>query len=176
MKKYYKFCIGPPRNFGKMCYVFAGSTATGNYKYASTQSPTDSNSGDENHVDLNLALAIVDLAESPSCPVQKPKSISKGKRKCDIDWPSSNSSKRSAKGEEVYTRITSDFESIKDTVIQQLKISDNSPSVKDAKSIPRYSGLSSTKPLMTIINALTGEMSMPTAAYLDMCRALKDPH
>ena len=127
MKKFYKFHTGPPRNFVKMCYVFTRSTATGNYKYASTQSPSDSDCGDENDVDLNLAPAIVDLTEGPSCPVQKPKSKSKGKRKCDIDWPSSNSSKCSAKGEEVYTRITSDFNSIKDTVIQHLKISDNSP-------------------------------------------------
>ena len=29
---------------------------------------------------------------------------------------------------------------------------------------------------MTVVNALAGEMSMPTVAYLDMCRALNDPH
>jgi hypothetical protein len=127
MKKYYKFRTGPLWNFVKMCYVFTGSTATRNYKYASTQSPSDSDCGDENHIDLNLTPAIVDLTEGPRCPLQKPKSKSKGKRKCDIEWPSSNYSKHSAKGEDVYTRITSDFESIKDTVIRQLKISDNSP-------------------------------------------------
>jgi hypothetical protein len=69
MKKYYKLHTGPPRNLVKMCYVFARSTATGNYKYVSTQSLSDSDSGGENHVDLNLALAIVNLTEGPSCHV-----------------------------------------------------------------------------------------------------------
>ena len=176
MKKYYKFCTSPPWNFVKMFYVFTGSIATENYKYASTQFPLDSDSGDENHVDLNLASAIVDLIEGPNCPVQKLKSKSKGKRKCDIDWPSLNSSKCSTKGKEVYTRITSDLNFIKDIVIRNMKITDNSPFVGDAKFAPRCSGLSSAKPLMTIVNALASEMSMPIAAYLDMCRALNDPH
>jgi hypothetical protein len=92
------------------------------------------------------------------------------------DWPSSNSSKRSTKGEEIYTRITSDFNSIKDTVIQNLKISNSSPSIGDTKSALCSLGLGSAKPLMTIVNAFAGEMSMLTAIYLDMCRALNDPH
>ncbi|XP_059448936.1 uncharacterized protein LOC132180098 isoform X2 [Corylus avellana] len=41
LNKYYKFHTGPPRNFEKMCYVFTGSIATGTYKHARTQSPSD---------------------------------------------------------------------------------------------------------------------------------------
>ena len=85
MKKYYKFRNDPPLNFEKLCYVFTGTIATKNYKYASTQSPSDSDRDDDHHVDLNIPLAIVDLIEGPSCPVVKPKDKSKGKQKCDVD-------------------------------------------------------------------------------------------
>ena len=68
----------------KLCYVFMGSAATKNYKYASTQSPLDSDRDDDHHVDLNLPSAIIDLTEGPNCPVSKPKHKSKGKRKCDV--------------------------------------------------------------------------------------------
>ena len=60
MKKFYKFRTGPPQKFVKMCYVFTGSTTTENYKYVSTHSPSDSDCGDENHIDLNLAFCIHD--------------------------------------------------------------------------------------------------------------------
>jgi hypothetical protein len=115
LKKYYKFHIGPPRNFVKLCYIFMGSIATENYKYASTQSPLDSDHDDDHHVDLNLPLAIIHLTEGHSCPVPKPKHKSKGKMKCDMDLLYSYSSKHSTKGEEFYTQITNEFNSIKDT-------------------------------------------------------------
>jgi hypothetical protein len=134
IEKYYKFRNGPPRNFKRLCYVFTWTTATRNYKYASTQSSLDSDCNDDHHVDLNIPPAIVDLTEGTSCPIVKPKDKSKGKRKCGVDLQSSHSSKRSTKGEEVYTRITREFDLMADTVIWHLKLSNNSPSVGDTNS------------------------------------------
>jgi hypothetical protein len=127
LKKYHKFCTNPPRNYVKLCYVFTGST--GNYKHANTQSLSDSDHDDDHCVHLNLPPTISDLIEGPSCPTQKPKDKSKGKRKCDMDLQSSHSSKCSTKGEKVYTRITNKFDSIKDTIIRQLKIYDSALSI-----------------------------------------------
>jgi hypothetical protein len=113
----------------KLCYVFTGSTATGPYRYASTQSPSDSDCDDDKKVYLNLPPAIIDLTGGPSQPTSKPKGKSKGKRKCEIDLQSSHSSKRSTKGENVYTRMYNEFERTADTVIWHLKINDSSLSI-----------------------------------------------
>ena len=148
MKKYYKFRNGPPQNFEKLCYVFTGTTATENYKYASIQSPSDSDCDDDRNVNLNIPPAIVDLTEGPNCPVVKPKGKSKGKQKCDVNLQSSHSSKRSTKGEEVYTRITREFNFMADTVIWHLKLFDNSPSSGDANSAWHLPHKGSTAHLM----------------------------
>ena len=132
----------------------------------------DSDCDVDHHVDLNIPSPIVDLTEGSSSPVVKPNDKSKGKRKCDVDLQSSHSSKRSTKGEEVYTRITREFDSMANTVIWHLELSNNSPSVGDASSTWHLPYQGSTAHLMQIINSIVEEMSMPLAAYVEMCKTV----
>jgi hypothetical protein len=106
----------------------------------------------------------------------KPKDKLKGKQKCDVSLQSSHSSKRSIKGEEVYTWITREFDSMANIVIRHLKLSDNSSSVGDANSARHLPHQGSTAHLMQIINGIAEDMSMPPVAYVEMCRSLKDKH
>jgi hypothetical protein len=101
---------------------------------------------------------------------------SKGKRKCDVDLQSSHSSKCSTKGEKFYTQITSEFNSIKDIVIQNLKISDNSQLIAAGKSARHLSYQDSATLVMKIVNVLAEEMPMPPSSFVKMCKTLKDPH
>jgi hypothetical protein len=159
----------------KLCYVFTGSIATGPYRYASTQSPSDSDCDDQKEVNLNLPPAVIDLTEGPSQPASNPKGKSKGKRKCEINLQSSHSSKRSTKGEEIYTRMYNEFERIADTVIRHLKISNSSPSIPTGQSTGLPTSLDPVAAVMRSVNVIADEISLPTSAYLDMCKQLNSP-
>jgi hypothetical protein len=97
LQKYYKFQCGPPVNYNHLFFIFVGSTSTGKWRYANTQS-TLKNACEENDVNLNLPPAIINLTE-PQCAHA---SNSKGKWKlkrpgCPLQG--SHSSKHSSKGE-----------------------------------------------------------------------------
>jgi hypothetical protein len=62
------------------------------------------------------------------------------------------------------------------TVIRYLKLSDNSLSVGDTNFARHLPHQGSTAHLMQIINGIIEDMSMPPAAYVEMCRSLKDKH
>jgi hypothetical protein len=136
----------------------------------------DSDCDDDHYINLNIPPAIVDLTKGSSCLVVKPKDKSKGKWKCDVDLQSSHSSKLSTKGEEVYTRITCEFDSMADTVIRHLKLSNNSSAVGDvnfARHLPHQGSIAN---LMQIINGIVEDMSMPPTAYVEMYKNPKNKH
>jgi hypothetical protein len=93
-----------------------------------------------------------------------------------VGFQSSHSSKCSTKGEEVYTRITRKFDSMANTIIRHLKLSDNSPSIGDANFARHLPHQGSISHLMQIINGIAEDMLMLPTAYVDMCRNLKDKH
>jgi hypothetical protein len=70
--RFYKFRNNPPLLFPLLTTIFTGSYATGQYAYASTQDPPDTN--DERGLDdpviyLNSSCAIIDLDElEMPCP------------------------------------------------------------------------------------------------------------
>ncbi|XP_059436393.1 uncharacterized protein LOC132169366 [Corylus avellana] len=108
LKKYYKFRNGPPTNFKHICYIFEGSTSTGKWRYASTQSPPGSDC-EENDIDLNNPAAIIDLTEPHCASSHKARRKGKGKLKREgSHLQGSNSSKRSSKGEQIYSELRSE--------------------------------------------------------------------
>jgi hypothetical protein len=64
--KYYKFKNNPPHLFPLLTTIFAGSYATGEFAYSSTQEPpdTDDERGfDDPLIDLNNPCVVIDLEE-----------------------------------------------------------------------------------------------------------------
>jgi hypothetical protein len=130
---------------------------------------------DDKKVDLNLPPAVIDLTGGPSRPVSKLKGKSKGKRKYEINLQSSHSSKRSTKGEEVYTRMYTKFEKTADIVIWHLKINDSSSSIPTGQFARLPASLDPASAIMRSVNVIVKEILLPTTAYLDMCKALNNP-
>ncbi len=89
--KYYRFRNGPPAYYSDLCYIFRGTHATGSLRYASTQSPLDSDD-ERRGVDLNRSPAIVDLTK-PQEQMPPPRSSGKSKRRASPSQ-SQRSSKR----------------------------------------------------------------------------------
>jgi hypothetical protein len=166
LTKYYKFRNGPPRNFNNLCSIFAGSTATGKWRYASTQSPPASD--DENNIqEIDVPPpAMIDLIE-PCSAHGSSKGKGKGKLKrssCPLDGSKSN--KRSNTGDEFLAERLSQFDSMRSDYMDKCKISDGMSSNPPTKQYP-------AEEVMDNINRLKKELQLPPKTYLRACRKLK---
>jgi hypothetical protein len=68
-----------------------------------------------------------------------------------------------------------EFERTRDTVIRHLKISDSSPSIPTGQSTKLPASLNPAAVVMRSVNVIANEISLPTSAYLDMCKQLNSP-
>jgi hypothetical protein len=166
LSKYYKFRNGPPRNFNNLCSIFAGSTATGKWRYASTQSPPARD--DENNIqDIDIPpSAIVDLTK-PRSAHGSSKGKGKGKLKrssCLLEG--SNSGKHSNTGEKIMAEKLSQFDSMRSDYLDKCKISDGMSSKPPTKQYLE-------EEVMDNINHLKKELQLPSKTYLRACRKLK---
>jgi predicted secreted protein len=166
LTKYYKYRNGPPRNFNSLCLIFAGSTATGKWRYASTQSPPASD--DEHNIeDIDVPPpAIVDLIE-PRSAHGSSKGKGKGKLKrssCPLEG--SKCSKRSNTGEKIMADTLSQFQSMRSDYLDKCKISDGMSSKAPTKQFPE-------EEVMDNINRLRKELQLPAKTYLRACRKIK---
>ncbi|XP_059433348.1 uncharacterized protein LOC132166536 [Corylus avellana] len=124
LNKYYKFRNGPPVNFKHLCYIFEGSTSTGKWRYASTQSPLGSDCED-NDIHLNNLVAIIDLTEPQCASTHKAKGKGKGKLKREgSHLQGLHSSKRSSMGEQIYSEMHKSFDILRSDYLQRCKLSD----------------------------------------------------
>ena len=67
------------------------------------------------------------------------------------------------------------FERTADTIIWHLKINDSSPSIPTSQFARLPASLDPTAAVMRSVIVIAEEISLPTTAYLDMCKALNDP-
>ena len=166
LSKYYKFRNGPPANFNDLCSIFAGSTATGKWRYASTQSPPDSDV-EKNNADLNVPPpAIINLSEPRSTPGSS-KGKGKGKlKRCSCPVEGSQSSKRSNTGEQIVGEKLSQFDSMRSDYLDKCRISDGLSSNPPARQHPE-------EDVMDIINCLKEELQLPAKTYVRACKKLQ---
>ena len=164
LQKYYKFWHGPPVNYNYLHFIFAGSIATEKWRYASTQSPSNS-VDEENNVDLNIpSLVIIDLIKSHYAPASSKRKGKLKRSSCPLQC--SHSNKCSHTDEKIVLEKFSEWDSIRSDYLEKCMIGDSLFYKPSANQFPEEN-------VMDIINHLAIEIKLPLKAYVRTCRKLK---
>lgn len=158
-----------------MVYIFKGTHATGQLRYASTQSPPDS--GEQRGVNLNLPPDVVDLSEQECNPPRR--KIGKSKRAAS-PTRSQPASKRSAEDAAVVEKFVSKLDCMREHFESFYVHSAGGSSRSNAgSSCPSPQQIPPSPPpvaqdpiamAMPIINKMRDQLGLDAVSYVKVCK------